>query len=200
MRYFVTLEGQEFPLGVSDTREPGRAQIGRNLRPTSGHELAGASAEGGTSPGTELPEARSFDAEILRPARQGRPALLTVGGKVFRVVTAGAGPAAGSGHCVVNGRAVRVAIETETERRARPKRDKSAAGRVSVVAPMPGRIVKVNVVVGEVVAIGAALLGIEAMKMENELESTAAGRIASLTVKAGDAVDADQELMVIEPA
>jgi biotin carboxyl carrier protein len=64
---------------------------------------------------------------------------------------------------------------------------------------MPGRIVKVNVSVGDVVAVGDPLLGIEAMKMENELLSPSAGKISKLNVQVGAIVEADQELIVIEP-
>jgi biotin carboxyl carrier protein len=65
---------------------------------------------------------------------------------------------------------------------------------------MPGRVVKVNVRPGDVVAAGAALLGIEAMKMENELAAPIAGRVAKVAVQVGATVEADQELVVIEPA
>jgi biotin carboxyl carrier protein len=94
---------------------------------------------------------------------------------------------------------MRVSLETEIERRARPIRDKSVARRATVVAPMPGRVVKLSVAVGDVVAVGTPLLGIEAMKMENELLSSASGRVTKIGVQTGDNVEADQELLVIEP-
>jgi biotin carboxyl carrier protein len=64
---------------------------------------------------------------------------------------------------------------------------------------MPGRVVKVNVLPGDAVLVGAPLLSIEAMKMENELIAPNPGRVARVLVKAGDTVEADQELVVIEP-
>lgn len=203
MQYFVTLEGREFPLTVSRS-EAGdrRVLVGGSIRSQSGSKAnAGGSSEADV-PATseaESPVAKILETEILSPARQGRPALVSVGGHVFRVLPGALGAAREARLVSINGQAVRVSIETEVERRARPIRDKSVARRMSVVAPMPGRIVKVNVAVGDGVAVGAPLLGIEAMKMENELLSTTSGRVALIAVKAGDAVEADQELLVIEP-
>ena len=78
-------------------------------------------------------------------------------------------------------------------------RSKPAAEVGAVVAPMPGKVVKVLVETGDTVEIGEALVVVEAMKMENELLAKAAGRIRSVLVKPGDAVDRGQVLMSIEP-
>ena len=64
-------------------------------------------------------------------------------------------------------------------------------GRQQLVAPMPGKIVRVLVAVGEKVDAGQALLVIEAMKMQNEIRSPKAGSVERLahegqTVKAGE--------------
>jgi biotin carboxyl carrier protein len=100
---------------------------------------------------------------------------------------------------IINGRQLELRLETELERRARPNRNTAAASSSRVVAPMPGRIVKVDVKPGDIVDAGAPLLGIEAMKMENELFAPSAGRVTKLTVQVGSIVEADQELIVIEP-
>jgi biotin carboxyl carrier protein len=64
---------------------------------------------------------------------------------------------------------------------------------------MPGRVVKLNVNVGDSVAPGTALLSVEAMKMENEVQSPGAGRVVSVLVQVGATVESDQELVVIAP-
>jgi biotin carboxyl carrier protein len=64
---------------------------------------------------------------------------------------------------------------------------------------MPGRVVKVDVRVGDSVVSGTPLLSVEAMKMENELRSPGAGRVVSVHVQVGATVESDQELVVIAP-
>lgn len=73
-----------------------------------------------------------------------------------------------------------------------------AAGRAAVIAPMPGRVVRVLVEVGAHVETGAGLIVVEAMKMQNELKSPKTGVVTSLNVEAGAAVNAGDTLVVIE--
>jgi len=74
-----------------------------------------------------------------------------------------------------------------------------AAGGL-IKAPMPGRIVRVLVTVGQAVELGAPLVIIEAMKMENELLAVAVGVVRVIHCSEGLAVDAGQALVEIEPA
>src|SRR4051812_11713777 len=62
-------------------------------------------------------------------------------------------------------------------RQAHALGDDGGAGPRKVTAPMPGRIVKVLVRVGDEVSVKQPLLVIEAMKMENELGAPKAGRV-----------------------
>ena len=64
-------------------------------------------------------------------------------------------------------------------------------------APMPGRVVRVLVAVGEEVEADAPVLIVEAMKMENELRCTAGGTVKTISVAEGDTVDAGQVLCEI---
>ncbi len=66
-----------------------------------------------------------------------------------------------------------------------------------VVAPMQGTIVKVHHRAGESVEKDAPLFILEAMKMENEVRSPAAGEIVDLRVQAGDRVSAGQVLAIV---
>jgi biotin carboxyl carrier protein len=62
---------------------------------------------------------------------------------------------------------------------------------------MPGKVVKVLVTAGEQVAAGAALVVLEAMKMEHTVRATEAGTVRELHVAVGDQVDADRLLAVV---
>lgn len=67
-------------------------------------------------------------------------------------------------------------------------------------APMPGKIVNVNVAVGETVAAGQAVLVLESMKMENTITSPIDGTVSVLLVASGDAVLHGQTLIEIGQA
>lgn len=74
----------------------------------------------------------------------------------------------------------------------------SGAGAQRVNAPMPGRVVRVLVAVGDEVAHRQGLIVIEAMKMENELGAPKAGRVTEIAVVEGTSVEAGRLLIVIE--
>ncbi|MGH9016804.1 MAG: acetyl/propionyl/methylcrotonyl-CoA carboxylase subunit alpha [Acidimicrobiales bacterium] len=69
----------------------------------------------------------------------------------------------------------------------------------SLVAPLPGTVVKVGVAPGDRVAGGAVLLAIEAMKMEHEVKVAAGGTVAEVHVSVGEQVDAGRLLVVVTP-
>ena len=74
------------------------------------------------------------------------------------------------------------------------------AGDVSgnnVVAPMPGLIMKVLVKVGDTVTAGQKVMTMEAMKMENDINSGTAGTVKAVLVKEGDNVKEHQPLVTI---
>ena len=69
-----------------------------------------------------------------------------------------------------------------------------AAG--SLVAPMPGAVVRIEVAEGDPVAAGQLLVVLEAMKMEHPITAPAAGVVAVAAVAVGDQVDGGQLLVV----
>ena len=71
-------------------------------------------------------------------------------------------------------------------------------GPQRVVAPMPGRIAKVLVTVGDEVAVHQSLVVVEAMKMENELRSPRAGTVTEVPAVEGALVKANAVLVVID--
>jgi acetyl-CoA/propionyl-CoA carboxylase biotin carboxyl carrier protein len=87
-------------------------------------------------------------------------------------------------------------------RRARPRPGVTGsgggAGSGTVSAPMQGTIVKVLVAVGDTVESGHALLVLEAMKMENQVNAETAGTVAEIRVAEGDTVGTGDVLVVVE--
>jgi len=75
------------------------------------------------------------------------------------------------------------------------ERDEAAA--VTVRAPIPGKIVKLAVRVGERVASGQAMVVLEAMKMENEIRSPRDGEVKAILVREGASVESGQELVTV---
>ena len=69
-----------------------------------------------------------------------------------------------------------------------------AEGRQQILAPMPGKIVRVLVQAGEKVQAGQGLLVVEAMKMQNEIRSPKSGSVERLLVKEGQPVNAGETL------
>lgn len=69
-----------------------------------------------------------------------------------------------------------------------------AAGSVSVAAPMPGKVLKINANPGQAVKKGEAIIILEAMKMENEIVAPQDGTIAGVNVTVGQSVEAGDTL------
>ncbi len=69
-------------------------------------------------------------------------------------------------------------------------------GRQQLIAPMPGKIVRVLVAAGQQVAAGQGLLVIEAMKMQNEIHSPKSGTVEKVA-REGQTVNAGEVLAVV---
>jgi propionyl-CoA carboxylase alpha chain len=84
---------------------------------------------------------------------------------------------------------------TEEPRFADPAAALSAG---SLVAPMPGTVVRVEAAVGDELRAGQPIVSIEAMKMEHVITAPAAGRLAELRVAAGDQIDAGTVVAIVD--
>jgi biotin carboxyl carrier protein len=72
-----------------------------------------------------------------------------------------------------------------------------AEGRQEVLAPMPGKIVRVLVKKGDRVEAGQGLCVVEAMKMQNEIRSPKTGTVERLQVSEGQAVNSGESLAIV---
>jgi biotin carboxyl carrier protein len=73
-----------------------------------------------------------------------------------------------------------------------------AEGRQQIVAPMPGKVVRLLVNAGDQVEVGQGLVVVEAMKMQNEIRSPKKGKVERLHVKEGQAVNAGEVLAWVD--
>lgn len=97
----------------------------------------------------------------------------------------------------INGRESVVSLQTPLGRRlAQMGMDqRSTAAARNTTAPMPGLVTSVRVTIGDIVAAGTPLLVLEAMKMENVLQSPGEGIVSQVRVRPGDRVEKGQVLV-----
>ena len=99
----------------------------------------------------------------------------------------------------VGGESYEILVEERTRWTIRTRGGAAGAGRGQTLsAPLPGKITHVAVRPGQAVRAGDTLVVIEAMKMENEFRSAAAGTVAEVRVVPGQAVNPGDVLVVIE--
>jgi biotin carboxyl carrier protein len=108
------------------------------------------------------------------------------------------GSAPGELLACLRGRCAAVVVNGRRTGRGAADTGAGAEGEQKVVAPMPGRVVRVLVAAGDDVQARQAVVVVEAMKMENELRSPKSGRVKDVAVGAGASVEAGRVLMVIE--
>jgi len=102
-----------------------------------------------------------------------------------------------NGEVSVNGHVFRVEIFDPRGRRGR-RGAAGSEGRQTIVAPMPGRVIRVLIEAGQEVEDGQGLIVVEAMKMQNEMKSPKAGRVVAVKTAAGATVAAGDVLAVVE--
>jgi biotin carboxyl carrier protein len=122
---------------------------------------------------------------------------LIVDGRVIEAAITDGVQGRTSGEVVVHLPCVSVPVAIDAGRR-RGKTTHHADGEQRIVAPMPGRIVRVLVKAGDTVELRQPVVVIEAMKMENELRAPKAGTIKEVAVEPGAPVEAGRLLVVIE--
>lgn len=145
--------------------------------------------------GAEIPPTSGWTLEWVDRRRGiGR---LTNGEASRPVVVEGAGS---EWFVTLAGRRIPIMVQTWRERLLAEAREAAgdSGAPVDIRATLPGLVVAVNVAEGDEVEAGAALLTLEAMKMQNEVRAPRAGRIAALGVAPGEPVATGVLLLRLE--
>jgi biotin carboxyl carrier protein len=98
----------------------------------------------------------------------------------------------------VIGERIVVDVQDDRERAASRVASHRAGGRRTIEAAMPGVVVDVRVAVGDVVADGATLVVLEAMKMQNPIAAEGHGKVVRVCVKPRDVVAAGAVLVELD--
>ena len=72
-----------------------------------------------------------------------------------------------------------------------------AAGAQTVAAPMPGKVLSINVKAGDAVKRGDVVLILEAMKMQNEIMAPADGTVSDVRVSVGQTVSTGDAMVIL---
>jgi len=91
-----------------------------------------------------------------------------------------------------------VGVTLDSRRRRGRAADAGGTGPQRIVAPMPGKVVRVLVGPGDPVRARQPLVVVEAMKMENELRAARDGTVTEMHAREGTSVDAGALLVVIQ--
>ncbi len=94
-------------------------------------------------------------------------------------------------------REFRAEIEDPRAWRGRRAGTLEAEGRQEIIAPMPGKVVRLLVTQGQKVEGGQGLMVVEAMKMQNEIRSPKSGIVERIVVIEGQAVNAGEPLAIV---
>ena len=135
----------------------------------------------------------SVDAVAIAP---GRWSLLMADGRSHEVVIMANGHDAAA-TVLVDGSLVPIGVRDPRRRRDAARAHASTDGPVHILAPMPGKVVRVLAAPGEAVSARQSVIVVEAMKMENELRAPRAGIVGEVLVREGALVDAGTLLLTI---
>ncbi|MGH7763436.1 MAG: pyruvate carboxylase subunit B [Candidatus Dormibacteraceae bacterium] len=171
-----------FPSLLKDyVRGPQSSQNGSSDKPSPDVEAAPV---GDPVTTTDGPEAGRSDAGDPPPQVSTAEFDVEVDGETFKVRVSGAGMSVMAASGAPSGTVV-----------GSPPPPK--AGEGTVIAPMQGLIVKLPVKAGDVVKLGDVVAVLEAMKMQNDIVTTVAGRVSHLYVKEGEVVSPNQPLLAV---
>jgi len=170
VRYLATLHGHTKGVAV-DVEELGEGRLALTIAGVR-HEVDARSLQHGAV--SLLVDAQVYDVEF---DDVGEEVQVLVRGDTFRVD---------------------VADERTRQLRAGAAASFQVEGKVTLTAPMPGKVVRLLVEPGDEVREGQGLVVVEAMKMENELKSPKAGTIREVGAREGAAVEANAKLLTVE--
>jgi biotin carboxyl carrier protein len=140
-------------------------------------------------------EGRSYDL-VFR--RAGDSFLLEDDGRIFNC-RIDSSPEAGRPLDVVIGtRRYEVTLIDPKRLRSSNETGADTGDAARIIAPMPGKVVRVLVAAGDQIEINAGVVVVEAMKMQNEMKSPKTGIVTAMKVEPGATVNAGDVLAIIE--
>ncbi len=137
-------------------------------------------------------DARQYDIEVQHP--EDGVYLFFVGDKIYELRVA----VSEKNLMEVVARGNTFAVRLIDRKHWRIGAEHSADGRKQLLAPMPGKVVRVLLGEADEVEAGQGVVIVEAMKMQNEIKSPKSGRVVEIRVSEGETVTANQVLAVVE--
>jgi biotin carboxyl carrier protein len=146
------------------------------------------------------------DSSRLRISLDGRPVdadAVEISPGVFSILLEGRSiearvePSPSGLRVIVAGREFSAAVRDPRQWRRNHGASLHAAGRAQILAPMPGKIIRVLVSPGAAITAGQGILVVEAMKMQNEVRSPKSGTLDRVLVSEGQTVNAGEVLAVV---
>lgn len=119
---------------------------------------------------------------------------ILVDGKSFEVRVE---PFAGKLRVAIAGREIEATVRDPREWRRGGQGTAETEGRQQILAPMPGKVVRLLVAAGDDVQAGQGIVVVEAMKMQNEIRSPKSGTVERLSVTEGQTVNAGETVAII---
>jgi biotin carboxyl carrier protein len=104
----------------------------------------------------------------------------------------------GETHIIVGSERFLAEVRDPRSLRSRRAAAGQEAGPAKILAPMPGKIVRIITFEGNEVEAGQGLVVVEAMKMQNEIKATKKGKVTKIAVKENSAVNAGDLLCIVE--
>lgn len=104
----------------------------------------------------------------------------------------------GETHIIVGSERFQAEVRDPRSLRSRRAAAGQEAGPAKIVAPMPGKVVRIIAKEGDEVEAGQGVVVVEAMKMQNEIKTTKKGKVTKIAVKEASAVNAGDLLAIVE--
>ena len=202
MNFDVSVNGKPWKVAIEEAGQAGRYTVTVKGKR---REMDAAWIDADT---LSLIDAQSGIAREIALTPRGSEVDVAVGGRVYRVVAVNKGQTPVAAQAVLAQAVPAQAVPAQagpaqaTPAQAAPAQQRRRSDPLSVqdgrvTAPMPGRVVRVLVAVGDKVTARQPVVVMEAMKMENELRAGRDGSVAEVLVQEGMAVDTGTILVIV---
>ncbi len=104
----------------------------------------------------------------------------------------------GETHIIIGSERFFAEVRDPRSLRSRRAAAGAQAGPAKILAPMPGKVVRLIAAEGDEVEAGQGIVVVEAMKMQNEIKTTKKGKVTRIAVKKASTVSAGDLLAIVE--